>query len=101
MSDTLNRHPCSDTLNRPASTEMQGLPLRACVVDPMSKTSTSTHRFCGSPKYPFTGKVVRLTRMKLSGVETGLLINFNVQRLADGIDRLKLSWPLCSLCFLW
>jgi len=28
--------------------------------------------------------------MKLSGIGTGLLINFNVQRLADGIQRFKL-----------
>jgi len=28
--------------------------------------------------------------MKLSGIGTGLQINFNVQRLVDGIDRLKL-----------
>jgi GxxExxY protein len=31
-----------------------------------------------------------LTYMKLSGIGTGLLINFNVQRLADGIERFKL-----------
>ena len=31
-----------------------------------------------------------LTYMKLSGVSTGLLINFNVQRLVDGIERFKL-----------
>jgi len=31
-----------------------------------------------------------LTYMKLSGISTGLLINFNVQRLADGIERFKL-----------
>lgn len=31
-----------------------------------------------------------LTYMKLSGITTGLLINFNVQRLADGIERFKL-----------
>lgn len=35
-------------------------------------------------------KAQLLTYMKLSGIETGLLINFNVQRLADGIDRFKL-----------
>ena len=28
--------------------------------------------------------------LKLSGIKTGLLINFNVQRLADGIERFKL-----------
>lgn len=31
-----------------------------------------------------------LTYMKLSGVSTGLLINFNVQKLVSGIQRLKL-----------
>lgn len=31
-----------------------------------------------------------LTYMKLSGIKTGLLINFNVQRLVDGIKRFKL-----------
>ena len=31
-----------------------------------------------------------LTYMKLSGVGTGLLINFNVARLVDGVKRLKL-----------
>ena len=31
-----------------------------------------------------------LTYMKLSGIETGLLINFNVPRLVDGIERFKL-----------
>ena len=31
-----------------------------------------------------------LTYMKLSGIKTGLLINFNVQRLADGIERFRL-----------
>lgn len=31
-----------------------------------------------------------LTYMKLSCIRTGLLINFNVQRLVDGIKRLKL-----------
>ncbi len=31
-----------------------------------------------------------LTYMKLSGVPTGLLINFNVSRLADGVSRFKL-----------
>lgn len=31
-----------------------------------------------------------LTYMKLSGIGTGLLVNFNVQRLVDGIKRLKL-----------
>lgn len=31
-----------------------------------------------------------LTYMKVSGIETGLLINFNVERLVDGVKRLKL-----------
>ena len=31
-----------------------------------------------------------LTYMKLAGVETGLLINFNVRKLVDGILRFKL-----------
>jgi GxxExxY protein len=31
-----------------------------------------------------------LTYLKVSGIETGLLINFNVQRLIDGIKRLKI-----------
>ena len=31
-----------------------------------------------------------LTYMKLSEITTGLLINFNVQRLTDGIQRFKL-----------
>ena len=31
-----------------------------------------------------------LTYMKLSGIRTGLLINFNVKRLVDGIKRLKI-----------
>lgn len=31
-----------------------------------------------------------LTYMKLSGIGTGLLINFNVERLIDGIKRLKI-----------
>ena len=30
-----------------------------------------------------------LTYMKLSGIAAGLLINFNVRRLIDGIDRFK------------
>ena len=30
-----------------------------------------------------------LTYMKLSQIDTGLLINFNVKRLADGIKRFK------------
>jgi GxxExxY protein len=28
-----------------------------------------------------------LTYLRLSGIRTGLLINFNVQRLTDGIER--------------
>jgi len=35
-------------------------------------------------------KAQLLTYMKLSGVTTGLLINFNVRRLVDGITRFKL-----------
>ena len=31
-----------------------------------------------------------LTYMKLAGIRTGLLINFNVRRLSDGIERFKL-----------
>lgn len=31
-----------------------------------------------------------LTYMKLSGIRTGLLINFNVKRLVDGIKRVML-----------
>lgn len=35
-------------------------------------------------------KAQLLTYMKLSGIRTGLLINFNVRRLIDGIERFKL-----------
>jgi len=35
-------------------------------------------------------KAQLLTYMKLSGITTGLLINFNVRRLVDGIKRFKL-----------
>jgi len=35
-------------------------------------------------------KAQLLTYLKLSGIGTGLLINFNVQRLADGIDRFRI-----------
>ena len=35
-------------------------------------------------------KAQLLTYMKLSGVDTGLLINFNVQKLTDGIQRFEL-----------
>ena len=31
-----------------------------------------------------------LSYMKLAGIETGLLVNFHVQRLTDGIKRMKL-----------
>jgi len=31
-----------------------------------------------------------LTYLKLAGIRTGLLINFNVQRLVDGIERFRL-----------
>ena len=35
-------------------------------------------------------KAQLLTYMKLSGINTGLLINFNVERLKDGIHRFKI-----------
>ncbi len=35
-------------------------------------------------------KAQLLTYLKLSGIKTGLLINFNVQRLTEGIERFKL-----------
>jgi len=35
-------------------------------------------------------KAQLLTYMKLARIETGLLINFNVKRLIDGIHRFKL-----------
>ena len=35
-------------------------------------------------------KAQLLTYLKLSGIQTGLLINFNVRRLVDGIERFKL-----------
>lgn len=35
-------------------------------------------------------KAQLLTYMKLSGIKTGLLINFNVAMLKDGIHRFKL-----------
>ena len=35
-------------------------------------------------------KAQLLTYMKLARIKTGLLINFNVQRLANGIQRFKL-----------
>ena len=35
-------------------------------------------------------KAQLLTYMKLAGIRTGLLINFNVQKLTDGIQRLRL-----------
>ena len=35
-------------------------------------------------------KAQLLTYMKLAHIETGLLLNFNVQRLTDGIQRFKL-----------
>ena len=31
-----------------------------------------------------------LTYLKLTGIPTGLLINFNVARLIDGLERFKL-----------
>jgi GxxExxY protein len=36
------------------------------------------------------GLVQLLTYMKLAGVKTGLLINFNVTKLKDGIERFVL-----------
>ena len=53
-----------------------------------------------------------LTYMKLSGIGTGLLLNFNVRRMKDGIKRFKLCHytaesaefyrhlSLCELCVL-
>lgn len=38
-----------------------------------------------------------LTYMKLSGIGTGLLINFNVLRLVDGIKRLKSDLSVSSV----
>ena len=35
-------------------------------------------------------KAQLLTYLKLSGISTGLLINFNVERLKDGIQRFKI-----------
>ena len=35
-------------------------------------------------------KAQLLTYMKLSGIDTGLLISFNVERLKDGIQRFKI-----------
>ena len=35
-------------------------------------------------------KAQLLTYMKLAGLDTGLLINFNVERLKDGIQRFKI-----------
>ena len=35
-------------------------------------------------------KAQLLTYMKLSGIDTGLLINFNVKRLKDGIQRFRI-----------
>jgi len=40
----------------------------------------------------------RMTYMKLAGVETGLLINFNVTRLKLGIKALCSLTPSCSSC---
>lgn len=34
-------------------------------------------------------KAQLLTYMRLSGIKTGLLVNFNVKRLKDGIQRFK------------
>ena len=41
-------------------------------------------------KYPFTGKVIGYAIEAHRVLGPGLLINFNVQRLADGIDRFRL-----------
>ena len=50
----------------------------------------STCQQCLSHELHLIHKAQLLTYMKLSGVGTGLLINFNVRRLADGIERFKL-----------
>ena len=42
-------------------------------------------------------KAQLLTYMKLSGMETGLLINFNVRILKDGIQRFKLKFSVSSV----
>jgi hypothetical protein len=52
-------------------------------------------------KDPFTGKVIGCDIEVHRVLGPGLLVNFNVQRLADGIDRFKLQLPLCSLCTPW
>jgi hypothetical protein len=52
-------------------------------------------------KDPFTGKVSGCAIEVHRVLDPGLLINFKVQRLADGIDRFKLYLPLCPLCSLW
>jgi len=39
-------------------------------------------------------KAQLITYLKLSGIETGLLINFHVTLLKDGIERLSKSLPL-------
>ena len=41
-----------------------------------------------------------LTYMKLADKHTGLLINFNVEVLKDGIKRF-VFWPRCPRCPLW
>jgi hypothetical protein len=41
-------------------------------------------------KDPFTGKVIGCAIEVHRVLGPGLLVNFNVQRLADGIDRFKL-----------
>ena len=42
-------------------------------------------------------KAQLLTYMKLSGLNTGLLINFNVKRLKDGIQRFKIKFSVSSV----
>jgi len=47
------------------------------------------------------GEAQLLTYMKLAGVKVGLLINFNVIRLKDGIKRFCSLIPSCSSCSSW
>ena len=42
-------------------------------------------------------KAQLLTDMKLAEIDTGLLINFNVQRLKDDIQRFKISFSVLSV----
>ena len=41
-----------------------------------------------------------LSYLKLSGCKIGLLLNFNVKYLKEGIRRMKIQPPLCVLCGL-